>query len=129
MTPCLDYPPEICKVSCTTNTLEPVTRGSFASNETLIKLFYLVLSNNDSYPYGIEKPRQLKSVSLTSNLDTPVLDRRTQLWVIETNRQLWENCERLPNTRLQFIHLAFLGISDGQAAGSLAFQGIAACLI
>jgi transposase len=29
---------------------------------------------------------------------------------LEKNRRLWKNCERLLNTRLQFIHLAFLRI-------------------
>jgi transposase len=29
---------------------------------------------------------------------------------LEKNRRLWKNCERLLNTRLQFIHLAFLTI-------------------
>ena len=38
-------------------------------------------------------------------------------WVVERsfawldkNRRLWKNCERHLNTRLQFIHLAFLGL-------------------
>lgn len=38
-------------------------------------------------------------------------------WVIERsfawldkNRRLWKNCERLLNTSLQFVHLAFLGL-------------------
>jgi len=38
-------------------------------------------------------------------------------WVVERsfawldkNRRLWKNCERLLNTSLQFIHLAFLGL-------------------
>lgn len=29
-------------------------------------------------------------------------------WV--KNRRLWKNCERLPNTSLQFIHLAFMSL-------------------
>jgi transposase len=40
-----------------------------------------------------------------------------QRWVVERsfswvdkNRRLWKNCERLLNTSLQFIHLAFLAI-------------------
>ena len=38
-------------------------------------------------------------------------------WVVERsfawldkNRRLWKNCERHLNARLQFIHLAFLGL-------------------
>ncbi|RMW95370.1 IS5/IS1182 family transposase, partial [Allofranklinella schreckenbergeri] len=38
-------------------------------------------------------------------------------WVVERsfawldkNRRLWKNCERLLNTSLQFIHLAFLAL-------------------
>ena len=38
-------------------------------------------------------------------------------WVVERsfawldkNRRLWKNCERLLNTSLQFVHLAFLGL-------------------
>jgi transposase len=38
-------------------------------------------------------------------------------WVVERSfawldksRRLWKNCERLLNTRLQFIHLAFLAL-------------------
>jgi transposase len=38
-------------------------------------------------------------------------------WVVERsfawldkNRRLWKNCERVLNTSLQFIHLAFLGL-------------------
>jgi hypothetical protein len=34
---------------------------------------------------------------------------RSFAW-LEKNRRLWKNCERLLNTRLQFIHLAFLSI-------------------
>ena len=40
-----------------------------------------------------------------------------QRWVVERsfawlekNRRLWKNCERLLNTSLQFIHMAFLGL-------------------
>ena len=40
-----------------------------------------------------------------------------QRWVVERsfawlekNRRLWKNCERLLNTSLQFIHLAFLAL-------------------
>ncbi|OLK37729.1 transposase, partial [Xanthomonas oryzae pv. oryzae] len=29
---------------------------------------------------------------------------------LEKNRRLWKNCERRLNTRLQFIHLAFLAL-------------------
>jgi len=29
---------------------------------------------------------------------------------LEKNRRLWKNCERLLNTSLQFVLLAFLGI-------------------
>ncbi|OLI50722.1 transposase, partial [Xanthomonas oryzae pv. oryzae] len=29
---------------------------------------------------------------------------------LEKNRRLWENCERMLNTFLQFIHLAFLAL-------------------
>jgi len=32
---------------------------------------------------------------------------RSFAW-LEKNRRLWKNCERLLNTSLQFIHLAFL---------------------
>jgi transposase len=34
---------------------------------------------------------------------------RSFAW-LEKNRRLWKNCERLLDTSLQFIHLAFLGI-------------------
>jgi transposase len=34
---------------------------------------------------------------------------RSFAW-LEKNRRLWKNCERLLNTRLQFIHLAFLAL-------------------
>ena len=34
---------------------------------------------------------------------------RSFAW-LEKNRRLWKNCERLLNTSLQFIHLAFLGM-------------------
>lgn len=40
-----------------------------------------------------------------------------QRWIVERsfswlekNRRLWKNCERLLNTSLQFIHMAFLGL-------------------
>jgi transposase len=32
---------------------------------------------------------------------------RSFAW-LDKNRQLWKNCERLINTSLQFVHLAFL---------------------
>lgn len=38
-------------------------------------------------------------------------------WVVERsfawlnqNRRLWKNCERLLNSSLQFVHLAFVGL-------------------
>ena len=34
---------------------------------------------------------------------------RSFAW-LEKNRRLWKNCERLINTSLQFVHLAFLGL-------------------
>lgn len=34
---------------------------------------------------------------------------RSFAW-LEKNRRLWKNCERLLNTRLQVIHMAFLGL-------------------
>ena len=34
---------------------------------------------------------------------------RSFAW-LEKNRRLWKNCERLLNTSLQFIHLAFLAV-------------------
>ncbi|SCX29308.1 Transposase DDE domain-containing protein, partial [Nitrosomonas eutropha] len=34
---------------------------------------------------------------------------RSFAW-LEKNRRLWKNCEHLPNTSLQFIHLAFLAV-------------------
>jgi transposase len=34
---------------------------------------------------------------------------RSFAW-LEKNRRLWKNCERLINTNLQFVHLAFLGL-------------------
>ncbi|MGD3144605.1 transposase, partial [Xanthomonas oryzae pv. oryzicola] len=34
---------------------------------------------------------------------------RSIAW-LEKNRRLWKNCERRLNTRLQFIHLAFLAL-------------------
>lgn len=54
LTPFFDYPPEICKVIYTTNAIESVNmslrkltknRGSFPSDEALVKLFYLALGN------------------------------------------------------------------------------------
>ena len=54
ITPFFDYPPEIRRVIYTTNAIESVNmslrkitknRGSFPSDESLIKLFYLVLRN------------------------------------------------------------------------------------
>ncbi|MDO4796304.1 MAG: transposase, partial [Brachymonas sp.] len=34
---------------------------------------------------------------------------RSFAW-LEKSRRLWKNCERLVNTSLQFIHLAFLAL-------------------
>jgi transposase len=34
---------------------------------------------------------------------------RSFAW-LDKNRRLWKNCERLLNTSLQFIHLAFLAL-------------------
>jgi transposase len=34
---------------------------------------------------------------------------RSFAW-LEKNRRLWKNCERLINTSLQFVHLAFLAV-------------------
>jgi transposase len=34
---------------------------------------------------------------------------RSFAW-LEKNQRLWKNCERKLNTRLQFIHLAFLAV-------------------
>ena len=54
ITPFFDYPPEIRKVIYTTNAIESVNmglrkitknRGSFPSDEALMKLFYLALRN------------------------------------------------------------------------------------
>lgn len=54
LTPFFDYPPEIRKVIYTTNAIESVNmslrkltknRGSFPSDEALLKLFYLALKN------------------------------------------------------------------------------------
>ncbi|MDD5383781.1 MAG: IS256 family transposase [Gallionella sp.] len=54
LTPFFDYPPEIRKVIYTTNAIESVNmslrkiiknRGSFPSDEALLKLFYLALNN------------------------------------------------------------------------------------
>jgi putative transposase len=54
ITPFFDYPPEISKVIYTTNAIESVNmslrkitknRGSFPSDEALLKLFYLALNN------------------------------------------------------------------------------------
>jgi len=54
ITPFFDYPPEIRRVINTTNAIESVNmslrkitrnRGSFANDEALLKLFYLVLNN------------------------------------------------------------------------------------
>ena len=54
ITPFFDYPPEIRKVIYTTNAIESVNmslrkvtknRGSFPSDEALLKLFYLALRN------------------------------------------------------------------------------------
>jgi transposase len=35
--------------------------------------------------------------------------KRSFAW-LEKNRRLWKNCERLLNTSLQFVHLAFLAL-------------------
>lgn len=52
--PFFDYPPEIQRIICTTNTIESVNmslrkvskiRGSFPNDDAVIKLFYLALSN------------------------------------------------------------------------------------
>ena len=54
LTPFFDYPPEIRKVIYTTNAIESVNmslrkltknRGSFPSDDALLKLFYLALRN------------------------------------------------------------------------------------
>jgi putative transposase len=54
--PFFDYPPEIRKVIYTTNAIESVNmglrkltknRGSFPSDEALLKLFYLVRGSQD----------------------------------------------------------------------------------
>ena len=54
ITPFFEYPPEIRKVIYTTNAIESVNmslrkitknRGSFPSDEALLKLFYLALNN------------------------------------------------------------------------------------
>ena len=54
ITPFFDYPPEIRKVIYTTNAIEPVNmslrkitknRGSFPSDDALLKLFYLAINN------------------------------------------------------------------------------------
>ncbi|WP_239224857.1 transposase, partial [Comamonas aquatica] len=34
---------------------------------------------------------------------------RSFAW-LDKNRRLWKNCERLLNTSLQFVHLAFLAL-------------------
>ena len=39
----------------------------------------------------------------------PWVVERSFAW-LEKNRRLWKNCERLMNTSLQFVHLAFLGL-------------------
>jgi transposase len=39
---------------------------------------------------------------------------RSFAW-LEQNRRLWKNCERLLNTSLQFIHLAFLALLSRRA--------------
>ena len=52
--PFFDYPPEICRISYTINIIEPVrmslrkiskNRGSFTSDERLLKLTYLAMLN------------------------------------------------------------------------------------
>lgn len=65
--PFFDYPPEIRKVIYTTNAIESVNmslrtknRGSFPSDEALLKLFYLALRNISkkwTCPFGIGKLR------------------------------------------------------------------------
>ena len=35
---------------------------------------------------------------------------RSLAWLDNKNRRLWKNCERLLNTSLQFVHLAFSGL-------------------
>jgi transposase-like protein len=54
ITPFFDYPPEIRRIIYTTNAIESVTmslrkitrnRGSFPSDDSLLKLFYLALAN------------------------------------------------------------------------------------
>ena len=60
------------------------------------------------------------------NLETEIVKRSDHAkgfvplpkrWIVERsfawlnkNRRLWKNCERLLNTSLQFVHLAFLGL-------------------
>ena len=39
---------------------------------------------------------------------------RSFAW-LDKNRRLWKNCERLLNTSLQFVHLAFLTLMGGLA--------------
>jgi len=39
----------------------------------------------------------------------PWMVERSFAW-LDKNRRLWKNCERKLNTRLQFIHLAFLAL-------------------
>ena len=54
-------------------------------------------------------------IARRSELDT--FKVMTKRWIVERsfawldkNRRLWKNCERWLNTRLQFVHLAFLAL-------------------
>ena len=53
------------------------------------------------------RPTRVRSVR-TVMLKRWIVER-SFAW-LEKNRRLWKNCERLLNTSLQFVHLAFLGL-------------------
>ena len=57
------------------------------------------------------------SVQIAKRSELHTFKVMPQRWVVERsfawlekNRRLWKNCERLLNTSLQFIHLAFLAL-------------------
>lgn len=57
------------------------------------------------------------SVQIAKRSELHTFQVMPQRWVVERcfawlqkNRRLWKNCQRLLNTRLQLIHLAFLAV-------------------
>jgi hypothetical protein len=70
------------------------------------------------YPTGLAMQAMGKQISEATqgkyNIKVYAMPKR---WIVERslawlekNRRLWKNCERKLNTRLQFVHLAFLAL-------------------